>query len=98
MVLFESRELKELRRENDILRKKNSELHEKVCKQDVELFNVYGLEAMNELTDRLNLSSAQESELHLLFSIKRARIIGVPENEILHNLEEIEKFFTSEEV
>lgn len=96
--MFESRELKELRRENDILRKKNSELHEKVCKQDVELFNVYGLEAMNELTERLNLSSAQESELHLLFSIKRARLCGVPENEILHNLEEIEKFFTSEEV
>ena len=42
-----------------------------------------------------DIVTIETSELHLKESVKRAREAGVPEDKILHNYEEGEKFFMS---
>ena len=97
LKLIKESELKEL--ENEVLRlhDENLKLFKEKCNLEVQLFTIYGAELEKKLTDELELSSNQISKLKLLFSIERARLAGVHEDKILHNIDEITEFFTSGE-
>ena len=96
LTLIKSGELNELKQEVEKLREENVKLFRDKCDLEVQIFKHYGVELEKKLTDELELSSQQISKLRLLCSIERARLVGVPEDRILHNIDEIDKFFTSE--
>lgn len=97
MALFVSRELKRLRDENEHLFDENVRLTQQKCTLEAKLFEMYGRETIDEITDNLDLSPLQRSKLAFLFYIERARLAGVPEDKILHDHDEINKFFMSGE-
>ena len=97
LKLIKDSELKELENEVMELREENLKLLREKCNLEVQLFELYGVELEKKLADELELSSQQISKLKLLCSIERARLAGVPEDRILHNIDEITKYFTSGE-
>jgi hypothetical protein len=82
-------EVKELRNETVQLTQRRNEL-------ELKLFNLYAGELEEKLAE-LNLTSQQITKLRFICSIERARLVGVPEDKILHNKSEIDKFFTAGE-
>lgn len=94
MSLFESRKFKSLKRVNDKVIRENIDLERQVREIKWKLFKAYGREQEMKLADELDLSDVQRAKLAFLFSIEYARLMGVPEKTILHNKEEIDKFFT----
>ena len=97
MKLFKSHHIEVLENNNERLLKENLELVQQKCKLETQIFNVYGKELCEEIADILELSSKQKAKLSLIFSVERARLAGVPEDKILHNIEEVDAFFMSEE-
>lgn len=97
MSLFNSREINSLILENKELQEQTIRLARAKNELEVKLFNAYGWEMMEKLTSELELTPFQRSKLGLVFFIERARLVGVPEDKILHNIEEIEAFFTEGE-
>jgi hypothetical protein len=97
MAFIRKSELTSLENEVRELRNETVRLTKQKCELDLKLFRTYGRELQEEIADRLNLTATQRSELALIFSVEHARIMGVPEEKILHNLEEVEKFFTAGE-
>lgn len=96
MALFESRRVRELEEENHELELQITDLKIQISNLKHQRFmRAYELE--EELIGKLDLSNTQLSKLRFVFSIERARAAGVPEEQILHDREEIEKFFTSKE-
>lgn len=96
MSLFGACKIRELEDENLRLRRENTELQIRISELEHQRF-MRAVELEKELIERMNLAVDQEAILKFIFSIERARAIGVPEDEILHNHEEITKYFTSEE-
>ena len=96
MSLFGTRKIRELEEENLRLLRETTDLHIQINKLKSQRFQ-RAIELEKELTEKLNLNSDQESMLKFIFSIERAQAMDVPEEKILHNYEEIIKFFTSEE-
>ena len=97
MALFESRETKELRIENKVLREEAHKLYREKIELKRKYYNTVAGELEQKNADDLDLTPTQRSKLGLIFSIERCRAIGVPEDRIIHNIEEADKFFTSEE-
>ena len=94
MALFKSREFKELEAEVEELREENVRLTLKNCELDLKLFEVYGRELADKISDELSLSAEQRSHLQLVFTVERMRLAGIPEDKIIHDLDEATKFFT----
>ena len=94
MAFIRNSELNRMENEKYELRKEILQLTKKNCELDLKLFNTYGGELVEEISDRLSLTPVQRSELALIFSVEHARLAGVPEDKIIHNLEEAEQFFT----
>ena len=97
MSLFESKKMKSLRRLNDKVMRENFDLERQIREVKWKLFKAYGREQEIKLADELDLSEFQRAKLAFLFSIEYARLMGAPEETILHNKEEIDKFFESGE-
>lgn len=97
MALFESRELKELRTENMVLREEAHKLYREKIELERKYYNTVAGELEKKIADTLDLTPAQKSKLGLIFSIERCRAIGVPEDRIVHSAEEFEKIGVSEE-
>lgn len=97
MSLFESKKMKSLRRLNDKIMRENFDLERQIREAKWKLFKAYGREQEIKLADELDLSEFQRAKLAFLFSIEYARLMGAPEETILHNKEEIDKFFESGE-
>ena len=97
MALFESRELKELRLENKVLRAEVSRLNREMAAIKNKYYDAVGRESEKRIADDLELTSSQKSKLGVIFSVERCRVAGVPEERIIHNMKEAEKFFTPEE-
>lgn len=97
MAFIRKSELTSLENEVRKLGDETVKLTKQKCELDLKLFRTYGRELQEEIADRLKLTATQRSELALIFSIEHARIMGVPEEKIIHNLEEADKFFTGGE-
>ena len=97
MAFIRKSELSRLENEVGKLRDETVQLTKQKCELDLKLFRTYGRELQEEIADRLNLTAVQRSELALIFSVEHARIVGVPDEKLIHNLEEAEKFFTGGE-
>lgn len=99
MALFESRKLKQLV-------KQLYERNYKLLEENIKLVNQMsslranvsrtGWELEKKICDECGLSPEQIAHVKFLFSIERARFEGVPEDKILHNINEIKSFFTGE--
>lgn len=96
MALFGTKRIHELELENLNLLREKTDLYIEMTKRDTQHFKRV-TELEEELIDKLELSDLQLSKLRFIFSIERARAIGVPEEQFLHTHEEITKYFTSEE-
>lgn len=96
MTLFGTKKIRELEDENLRLRRENTDLQIRITELEHQRF-MRAVELEKELIERMHLAVDQEVILRFIFSVERARAIGVPENEILHNHEEITEYFTSEE-
>ena len=94
MAFIRNSELRQMEREIEELREETVQLTKEKCALHLKLFNTYGREMLDEISSRLNLSPVQRSELALIFSVEHARLAGVPEDKIIHNLDEAEQFFT----
>lgn len=88
---------KALQNEIERLREENLELVREKCALTIQLTRCYRRELLEKISDELELSSLQKSKLGLIFSIEHCRMLGVPEDQILHGIDEIDKFFASEE-
>lgn len=97
MAFIRKSELISLENEVRELRDETLRLTKQKCELDLKLFRTYGRELQEEITNRLSLTATQRSELALIFSVEHARIMGVPEEKIIHNLEEADEFFTGGE-
>lgn len=97
MAFIRKSELASLENEVRELRDETVRLTKQKCELDLKLFRTYGRELQEEIAARLNLTAVQRSELALIFCVEHARIMGVPEEKLIHNLEEAEKFFTGGE-
>lgn len=84
------KEVEELRNENLYLFKENLALERK-------LFDLFTRELTEKLESELELTSRQRAKLELWCSIENARLAGVPEDKILHNLDEVNEFFSPRE-
>ena len=91
------KQIEHLENEVNELRSKNLELLKEKLALENKLFNLYARELDKKLIDELDLSSLQRAKLALWCSIEKARLIGVSEDKILHNLEEIDEFFSPRE-
>lgn len=96
MALFKSSKMEGLERANERMLKQIHQLIDEKCELDLKLFRTYSGELVEEITEKLELSDLQKSKLAFIFSIEHARIAGVPENEILHDKAEIDKYFSGE--
>ena len=96
MALFKSKKLRELEDENTNLFIKNCQLETEIIELRHQRI-VRAFELEKEIIDKLELSDSQVSELKFIFMLERARLIGVPEEEMLHTHEEITNFFMSKE-
>jgi hypothetical protein len=100
MALFESRKVKRLNEMNNKLQERNYKLLE----ENINLVNQMsslranvsrtGWELEKKICDECGLSPEQIAKVKFLFSIERARFNGVPEDKILHSIDEINAFFT----
>lgn len=89
--------VRSLRAEVEELQKENLRLFEENLALERRIFNLFGGELEEMLSDELDLSPCQRAKLGLLCSIENARNAGVPEDKILHNLDEVDEFFSSRE-
>jgi hypothetical protein len=94
MALFESRELKVLRKEHIALMGYVTKLRREIMTLENKLYNVYGREQEEHLAKELELTPLQKARLGVIFSAERAIACGVPEDKVLKTKEEIDKFFT----
>ena len=97
LKLIKSSDWIELEHEVEELREETMRLAIDKCALELQLFKLYSGGLEKKLSDELELTSQQRSKLGLLCSIEIARLSGVPEDRILHNLEETNDYFTSEE-
>lgn len=93
MALFNSREVRRLEHENKELRDETVRLTKEKSELHLKLFHTYGEEMVDKLSAELNLTETQIAKMRFIFSIEHCRICGVPEDEIIHSREELEKFF-----
>ena len=84
--------------ENEVkeLREENVQLHKQKCEAESIIFTKL-VELGTKITDELELTPVQAAKVSLILSIEYARLNGVPEDKIIHNREELDKFFMSEE-
>ena len=97
LTIIAKRELECLHKELEELREENVQLTKNNCELEVKLFNTFGRELEQKLVDELELNSFQVAKLRLMFYIERCRLVGVPEEKILKNLDEINEYFTAGE-
>lgn len=97
LTIIAKRELEGLLKKIDELREENVQLTKKNCELEVKLFNTFGRELEQKLADELELNSFQVAKIRLMFSIERCRLVGVSEEKILKNLDEINEYFTAGE-
>lgn len=94
LQIISSRELNELNNEVEELREETLRLMQERNTFELKLHRLYGVELEEKLTNELGLTSYQRAKLRLLCSVELARLVGVPEDKILHDLDEITEFFT----
>lgn len=97
MSLFKSKEKEKLQEEIEKLHEEKLDLVREKCALQITLTRCYRRELVDKIADELNLTDLQKSKLAFIFSIEHCRLAGVPDDQILHSMEEIDKFFTSEE-
>lgn len=99
MALFETRKdrrIKWLEHENKELSKETLDLTQQICNLRTEVY-AKGVELEEKICSECDLSPVQIAKVKLLFSIERARLAGVPEDRICHNIDEITTFFAAGE-
>ena len=96
MFNFRAKE-ERLQEEIERLREENFDLVREQSALKILLTRCYRRELVEKIADELNLSDLQKSKLGFIFSVEHCRLAGVPEDQILHSMEEIDKFFSSEE-
>ena len=89
--------INELISEVDKLREENLKLIQDGYAFRTKMYKMFSRELMEEIDKRVELSPVQRSKIEIVFSIECARLAGVPEDEILKDPEEVEKFFANGE-
>lgn len=95
--MWKNKIIKDLEKEIEECRNENLKLFEEKLALERKLFNLYMGELTEKLESELELSPRQKVKLELLCSVECARLLGVSEDKILHNIDEINEFFSQRE-